>query len=99
VTAYDVDLDELRDTVRLLADCQRDLLALAGEIDESQDRLQVDWAGKAGRAEETSYAAWRAGCADMVTALAALRAVAEAADEHYTSAVAANVERWAAVSS
>lgn len=99
MTAYDVDLDALRDTVRLLADCQRDLLALAGEIDESQDRLQVGWAGQSGRAEETSYDAWRVGCADMVTALAALRAVAEAADEHYARAVAANVALWAAVGS
>lgn len=99
MTAYDVDLGELRDAVRLLADCQRDLLSLAGEIDEAHERLQAGWSGHAGRAEATSYAAWRAGCAEMVTALAALRAIAEVADEQYAGAVAANVERWASVSS
>ena len=99
MTAYDADLDELRSAVRLLADCQRDLVSLAGEIDDAHGRLQGGWSGQAGRAEATSYAAWRAGCAEMVTALAAVRAIAEAADEQYVDAVAANVERWAAVSS
>jgi hypothetical protein len=33
----------------------------------------------------------------MVTALAALRGIAEAADGHYAEAVAANVALWAAV--
>jgi uncharacterized protein YukE len=97
VTAYDVDLDELRGTVRLLAACQRDLLSLAGEIDEAQGRLQDGWAGQAGGAEETAYAAWRAGCADMVSALASLRRIAEGADEHYAAAVGANVALWTAV--
>jgi WXG100 family type VII secretion target len=97
MTAYDVDLAELRSTVRLLAACQRDLLSLAGEIDEAQGRLQDGWAGRARNAEETSYAAWRAGCADMVTALASLRRIAEAADEQYAAAVGANVALWTAV--
>ena len=97
MTAYDVDLDELRRTVRLLATCQRDLLSLAGEIDEAQGRLQVEWAGQARDAEATSYVTWRAGCADMVTALASLRRIAEAADEHYSAAVEANVSLWTAV--
>lgn len=97
MTAYEVDLDELRSAVRLLAECQRDLLSLAGEIDEAQERLVGGWSGQACRAEETSYDAWRAGCAEMVTALAALRAIAEAADEQYTRAVAANLALWTAV--
>jgi WXG100 family type VII secretion target len=97
MTAYDVDLDELRSAVQQLAACQRDLLSLAGEIEQAHAGLQLSWSGQSGRAEESSYAAWRTGCANMVTALAALRAVAEAADEHYAGAVAANVARWAAV--
>ena len=97
MTSYDVDLTELRGAVSLLASCQRDLLSLAGEIDQAQERLQVSWSGQAGCAEAASYAAWRAGCAEMVTALAALRGIAEAADEHYAGAVAANVALWSAV--
>ena len=38
------------------------------------------------------------GCADMVTALAALRGIVEAADDHYSSAVGTNLALWQQVS-
>ena len=99
MTAYDVDLDELRSAVQHLAACQRDLLSLAGEIEQAHEQLEVSWSGQSGRAEASSYAAWRTGCAEMVTALTALRGIAEAADAHYAGAVATNVALWAAVRS
>ena len=98
MTAFDVDLDELRAAVQELAACQRGLIALAADIDAAQARLGADWRGLAATAETSAYDAWRAGCADMVTALAALRALAAAADEHYSRAAGANVERWRSVS-
>lgn len=98
MTAYDVDLLELRAAVHELASCQRGLLALAGDIDAAQAQLGADWHGVAATAETSAYDAWRAGCAEMVTALAALRAVAAAADEHYSHAAAANVALWQSVS-
>ena len=98
MTAYDVDLDELRAALHELAACQRGLIALAGDIDAAQADLRAGWHGLAAGGEETAYDAWRAGCAEMVTALAALRAVAAAADEHYSSAAAANVALWQSVS-
>ncbi len=94
MTAYDADLDELRRTLAELASCQRELIDVAGDIDAEHDRLQSGWSGAASTAEATSYDAWRAGCADMVTALAALRAIAAAADGHYARAVSANLELW-----
>jgi WXG100 family type VII secretion target len=94
VTAYDVDLDELRAAVTQLAACQRDLLGLATEIDHAQQRLRTDWHGRASSAQATRHDAWRDGCADMVTALAALRGVVAAADDHYSSAVDANLGLW-----
>ena len=97
-TTYDVDLHELRAAVHELASCQRGLIALAADIDIAQARLGADWHGLAADAESGAYDAWRAGCADMVTALAALRAVAAAADEHYSHATAANVALWRSVS-
>jgi len=98
VRAYDVDLAVLRLAVSQLAACQRDLLGLAVDIDHAQDRLQADWLGRASDAQASSYDSWRDGCADMVTALAALRGIVAAADEHYSSAVEANLGLWQQVS-
>ena len=98
MTSFDVDLDELRAAVHELASCQRGLIALAADVDAAQGRLGTDWDGLAATAESRAYDAWRAGCADMVTALAALRALAAAADEHYSRAAEANLERWRSVS-
>lgn len=92
--AYEVDLDELRCTLSELASCQRDLIGVAGDIDATQEQLQYGWSGVASAAQATSYESWRGACADMVTALAALRGIVAAADAHYSRAVAANVELW-----
>ena len=98
MTAYDVDLDELRATLADLAACQRDLVGIAVEIDQAQSRLQSGWSGRAADAEVSSYDTWRDGCADMVTALAGLRAIVTAADESYSRAASANVRLWEQVS-
>ena len=98
MTAYDVDLAELRSAVAELACCQRDLVALAGELDEAQSLLRADWSGQSSDAQSASYTSWRTGCAEMVTALAALRGIVAAADERYSSAAAANVALWQQVS-
>lgn len=94
MTTYEVDLDELRATLAQLASCQRDLISLAGDLDAEQGRLQADWSGVASTAQATSYESWRAGCADMVTALADLRGIVSSADVHYARAVSANLELW-----
>jgi uncharacterized protein YukE len=78
--AVDVDLDELRSLLADLAACQRDLVGIAAEIDQAQARLQDGWAGSAD-AQVLSYASWRDGCAEMVTALAGLRSIVTTADE------------------
>lgn len=98
MTAYDVDLAELRLAVAQLAACQRDLLGLAVDIDHAQDRLQADWLGRAGDAQASAYDSWRDGCADMVTSLASLRRIVAAADDHYSSAIEANLALWRQVS-
>jgi len=98
MSAFDVDLAELRGVVAELARCQRDLLGLAGDIDDVQARLQRDWLGLASGAQATAYGSWREACAEMVTALAAMRAIVDAADRHYSSAVEANLALWEQVS-
>lgn len=98
MTAFDVDLAELRSVLAELASCQRDLLGLAGDIDHAQAQVQHEWMGQASAAQEAAYGSWRDECADMVTALAAMRAIVAAADSHYSAAVEANVARWQQVS-
>jgi WXG100 family type VII secretion target len=98
MTAFDVDLAELRAAVAELAGCQRDLLGLAGDIDGAQAQVQHDWLGRASAAQEAAYGSWRDECADMVTALAAMRAIVTDADGHYSAAVEANVALWQQVS-
>ena len=98
MTAYDVDLGELRATLAELAACQRDLVGIAAEISRAQDSLQAGWTGRAAAAEALSYDSWRDGCAEMVTALAGLRAVVTAADESYTRTAERNVSLWRQVS-
>ena len=98
MTTYDVDLDELRATLAELAACQRDLVGIAAEIDQAQDRLQDRWSGRAADAQALSYESWRDGCADMVTALAGLRAIVTAADESYSLAARTNLGLWRQVS-
>lgn len=94
MTAYDVDLDEVRAVLTGLAGCQRDLIGLAEEIEAAQGGLRAAWSGLASDAQATSYATWRDECAAMVTALAGLRGVAAAADAHYSRAVATNLDLW-----
>ena len=98
MTTYEVDLDELRATLAELAACQRDLVGIAAEIDHAQVRLQDGWTGRAADAQVLSYDSWRDGCADMVTALAGLRAVVTAADDSYSLAASTNVGLWRQVS-
>lgn len=74
----DVDLGELRTMLAELAACQRDLVGIAAEIDQAQTRLQDGRTARAADAQVLSYASWRDGCAEMVTALAALRSIVSA---------------------
>ncbi len=98
MTAYDVDLDELRATLADLAACQRDLVGIAVEIDQAHAQLRSGWSGRAADAASRSYDGWRDGFADMVTALAGLRAIVTAADESYARAASANLRLWEQVS-
>jgi WXG100 family type VII secretion target len=98
VTTFDVDLGELRAALAELAACQRDLVGIAAEIDQAQTRLQDGWTGRAADVQVVSYASWRDGCAEMVTALAGLRSIVNTADDCYSRAASANVEMWRQVS-
>ena len=94
MTAFDVDLDELRHVIASLAACQRALLELGSDIHDEVGGLHEHWLGRASDAHAASYGSWREGSVDMVTALAALRGLGETAERNYRGAVEANVAMW-----
>ena len=94
MTTFDVDLDELRSVVANLAAVQRALVDLGGDIEAEHAGLHEHWLGQASDASAASYGSWRDGCADMVTALAALRGLGETAEGNYRAAVDANLAMW-----
>lgn len=96
--SYAVDLGELRATLAELAACQRELVGIAAEIDRTQVQLQSTWTGQSADAAALTYDGWRDGCADMVAALAGLRAIVTAADDSYSRTAEANLALWRRVS-
>ena len=94
MTAFDVDLDELQSVVTTLAAVQRALVDLGGDIEAEHVGLHGHWLGQASDAHAAAYGSWREGCADMVSALAALRGLGEAAEGNYRAAVDANLAMW-----
>ena len=94
MTAFDVDLDELRDVLVTMAACQRALVDLAGDVEDEHSALWALWAGDAREAHVAAAATWREHCAEMVTALGALRGVAAAAESGYRAAAQANLAMW-----
>jgi WXG100 family type VII secretion target len=94
MTAYRVDVEELRLVVAEMAACQRALDDLATDADAVTRGLHAEWAGLARDAHVTSYSRWRGEFADMTQALAAIRALGETAEGNYTAAVEANVAMW-----
>lgn len=94
MTAFDVDVDELRRVVSTMGACQRALVDLGSDIEAAQTDLHDDWRGESSDSHALAYSSWRDGCADMVTALAALRGVGETANGNYRAAVGANLAMW-----
>lgn len=94
MTTFDVDLDELRAVTGRIGTCQRALLDLASDVEVEHGALHRSWSGLARDADATSYARWRESCADMVTALAALRALGRTAEDNYRAAAEHNATLW-----
>ena len=94
MTAYDVDLEDLASVIAAMAACQRSLGDLARDVEAATAHLHEEWEGAACDAHAASYAGWREGFARMVTALAGVRGVGEAARTGYADAQEANVALW-----
>lgn len=94
MTAFEVDVDDLREVVGAIGACQRRLVELATDVESLHVTLGSDWSGLAADAHSAASRRWRDDCAAMITALAGIRAIADAANGHYRGAVAANVALW-----
>ena len=94
MTAFEVEVDALREVVSAMASCQRRLLDLAADVEALHAALPPAWSGAAADAHAASYLAWRDDCAAMITALAAVRSLASTADDNYRASVAANLALW-----
>ena len=62
-----------------VASCQRALVDIGLEIQQSREQVHRDAVGESGDTGRLGLGAWRHHCADMVTSLAALRALVEPA--------------------
>ena len=92
--SHTVDADELREVMREMAACQRALVELAGDVEAETTRLHGAWAGLSHDAPSSSYGSWRDGFAQMVPALAGMRAISEEARQEYAAAVEVDIALW-----
>ncbi|WP_101525302.1 WXG100 family type VII secretion target [Nocardioides houyundeii] len=97
MTAFRVDVEELRLVVAEMTACQAALDDLVGDADAVTRDLHAEWSGLARDAHVTSYARWRGEFADMTQALAGIRDLGDTAQANYTAAVGANLSMWGQV--
>lgn len=89
-----VDVDALADLVHEMAAIQRALVELAGDVESETTRLHGAGSGMTADIDDASNGSWRNGFAQMVPALAGMRAVSEDARRDYNAAVAADIAFW-----
>ncbi|WP_185994650.1 WXG100 family type VII secretion target [Nocardioides campestrisoli] len=94
MTAYRVDLEELRLVVDEMAAFHTELAELAADVSAQTRRLHEGWAGLARDAHAGSHARWQDELADMRQALQGIRALGAMAQANYGSAVEANLTMW-----
>lgn len=94
MSAFAVDLDELRRSVDEMTRCGAALDVLLDDLADRIADLHLTWSGEAATAQADAQAAWEAGFREMRAALAAMRAAADTAHGNYGNAVAANLRMW-----
>lgn len=94
MTAYSVDVDELRAVIAEMSSCERALVDLSGDVEAETLRLHALWTGHARDAHACSHGQWRDEFCDMSQHLDTLRGLADVASGNYTAAVEANAAMW-----
>jgi len=94
MSAFEVDVDELRATVTAMAAQSAALRDLADEVDSATTTLNAEWSGLARDSHVTAHARWAGDFDQMREALTDLHTIGVTAADHYSSAVEANMALW-----
>jgi WXG100 family type VII secretion target len=89
-----IEVDELDDIVGDLETCERDLTHLLADLERQMVALHGTWEGLAAAAQREAFQAWSHGMVAMQSALGDLRAGARLAHFHYVEAATTNVDMW-----
>ena len=94
MSAFEVDVEELRATVAAMMAQSATLRDLADEVDAASAMLNAEWSGLARDSHVTSHSRWAGDFEQMWEALTDLRTVGVTAADSYSSAVEVNVALW-----
>ena len=93
--AFSVDLGRLADIVERMAQYQKVIDGMLGEVDSAVKNLHGAWEGSASLAHADAHAEWRSGADLMRNALGQLQSAGLHAKKAYDGAVEANTTMWA----
>ena len=94
MSAFEVDVDELRAVVAAMTAQSATLRDLAAEVDAASTTLNAEWSGLARDAHVTEHTRWAGDFARMSDALGDLREIGGTAADNYAAALEANGAMW-----
>lgn len=94
MSAFEVDVDELRAVVDAMTAQSATLRDLAAEVESACTSLSAEWSGLARDAHVTAHTRWAGDFVRMREALTDLHTIGGAAADNYSAAVGANVAMW-----
>jgi WXG100 family type VII secretion target len=92
--AFRVDPQALADAVQRMAEFQRHVESMLGEIDSLVTNLHATWTGQGAAAHAEAHRHWARGEAMIREALAQLRAAGATAHHNYTAVMSTNLAMW-----
>jgi WXG100 family type VII secretion target len=94
MSAFEVDVDELRAVVAAMTAQSGTLRDLAAEVEAASTSLNAEWSGLARDARVTAHTRWAGDFAQMRGALTFLHTIGSTAADNYAAAVEVNVAMW-----
>jgi WXG100 family type VII secretion target len=94
MSAFEVDVDELRAVVHAMTTQSATLGDLAAEVQAASTTLSAEWSGLARDAHVTAHARWAGDFVRMREALTELHTIGGTAADNYSAAVGANIAMW-----
>ena len=94
MSAFEVDVDDLRAVVAAMTAESDALRDLADEVEAASTSLHCEWSGTASDAYVTAHTRWAGDFRQMRDALTDLHTIGSTAADNYATAVEANVAIW-----